>query len=96
MGGSGASLDAALRYSNIVFTGNVLLWVMNALASPVRGTGNMLVQVLVLTDGVTLLVPLSPILIFGLGPFPAFGVAGGPAYGFFGGGLVLYFVSQGT
>ena len=29
MGGEGASLEAALIYSNIVFGGNVLLWLMN-------------------------------------------------------------------
>ena len=40
MGGEGASLRAALDYSNVVFTGAVLVWVMNALASVVRGTGN--------------------------------------------------------
>src|ERR1700728_2854787 len=39
MGGAGASLDAALQYSNVVFAGNVLVWLMNALASSIRGTG---------------------------------------------------------
>ena len=43
MGGEAGSLDAALRYSNVVFAGNVLVWLMNALASSIRGTGNMLV-----------------------------------------------------
>src|SRR4051812_9781859 len=43
MGGEGASLEAALAYSNVVFSGNVLIWLMNALASVIRGTGNMLV-----------------------------------------------------
>ena len=33
MGGRGASLDAAMTYSNVVFAGNVLVWLMNALAS---------------------------------------------------------------
>jgi putative MATE family efflux protein len=77
LGGSGGSLDAALRYSNVVFAGNVFLWIMNALASAVRGTGNMLVPALVVCAGVVILVPLSPLLIFGIGPFPALGVAGG-------------------
>ena len=27
LGGEGASLEAALAYSNVVFAGNVLLWV---------------------------------------------------------------------
>ncbi len=77
LGGRGASLEAALRYSNVVFAGNILLWVMNGLASAVRGTGNMLVPALVVLGGAVLLVPLSPVLIYGLGPFPALGIAGG-------------------
>jgi putative MATE family efflux protein len=77
LGGRGGELDAALLYSNIVFGGNVLLWTMNALASAIRGTGNMLVPALVTCAGVVLLVPLSPCLIFGIGPFPALGIAGG-------------------
>jgi putative MATE family efflux protein len=77
MGGHGAALAAALAYSNIVFAGTVLLWVMNALASVIRGTGNMAVPAWVTCGGVVLLVPLSPCLIFGLGPFPRLGVAGG-------------------
>jgi putative MATE family efflux protein len=85
LGGEGASLDAALRYSNVVFAGCILLWVMNALASVIRGTGNMLVPALVTCGGVVLLVPLSPCLIFGLGPFPVLGVAGGGA------ALLLYY-----
>jgi Na+-driven multidrug efflux pump len=50
---------------------------MNALASVVRGTGNMLVPSLAVCGGVLLLVPLSPLLIFGLGPVRGFGIAGG-------------------
>ncbi|MDB5512446.1 MAG: family efflux transporter, partial [Enterovirga sp.] len=77
LGGEGASLEAALAYSNVVFAANVLTFVMNALASVLRGTGNMLVPALVVCGGVVLLVPLSPVLIFGWGPLPGFGVAGG-------------------
>jgi putative MATE family efflux protein len=79
MGGEGASLQAALRYSNIVFSGSVLVWLMNALASVIRGTGNMLVPSLAICAGVVLLVPLSPLLIFGFGPLPGLGIAGGGA-----------------
>jgi Na+-driven multidrug efflux pump len=77
LGGRGASLGAALTYSNVVFAGNILLWLMNALASAVRGTGNMLVPALVICGCTVILVPLSPLLIFGVGPFPALGIAGG-------------------
>jgi Na+-driven multidrug efflux pump len=71
MGGRGASLEAALAYSNVVFAGNVLMWLMNALASVIRGTGNMLVPSLAVCIGIVLLVPLSPLFIFGWGPCPA-------------------------
>jgi putative MATE family efflux protein len=84
MGGEGASLEAALIYSNVVFGGIVLLWTMNAFASVIRGTGNMLFPALVICAGAILLVPLSPLLIFGFGPIPAMGIAGG------GVALVLY------
>lgn len=85
LGGRGASLAAALRYSNVIFAGNIMLWLMNALASVIRGTGNMLVPALVICLGTVVLVPLSPCLIFGIGPFPALGVAGGGA------ALLLYY-----
>ena len=77
MGGRGGSLDAAMAYSNVVFAGNIVLWLMNALASVIRGTGNMLFPSTVVCIGVVLLVPLSPLFIFGFGPFPAMGIAGG-------------------
>ncbi|HEY7664837.1 MAG TPA: MATE family efflux transporter [Xanthobacteraceae bacterium] len=89
LGGNGGALEAALAYSNVVFAGNVLLWVLNGLASVVRGTGNMLVPALVICIGVMVLVPLSPMLIFGLGPLPALGIAGG-------GVALLAFYAAGT
>ena len=77
MGGREGSLDAAMVYSNVVFGGTVLVWAMNALASTIRGTGNMFVPALAICVGVLVLVPLSPALIFGFGPIPAMGIAGG-------------------
>ncbi len=76
LGGEGASLAAALAYSDVVFAGTVLVWLLNAFASVIRGTGNMLLPALTICLGVVLLVPLSPLLIFGLGPVPALGIAG--------------------
>ena len=89
LGGEGAELEAALAYSNVVFAGNVLLWLLNGFASVIRGTGNMLVPALVICAGVVVLIPLSPVLIFGLGPFPALGIAGG-------GVALLVFYAAGT
>lgn len=76
MGGRDGSLEAALIYSDIVFAGVALVWVMNALASVIRGTGNMMVPSLAICLSVAVLVPLSPVLIFGLGPIPAMGIKG--------------------
>ena len=70
MGGRGASLDAALTYSNVVFAGAVLLWLFNSLANIIRGTGNMAVPATVNCLGAAVLIPLSPCLIFGWGRFP--------------------------
>jgi len=86
LGGQGAELEAALTYSNVVFGGMVFVWLMNGLASVVRGTGNMLFPAAVTCVGAFLLVPISPLLIFGFGPIPAMGIAGG------GLALVLYSV----
>ncbi|MGE8672002.1 MULTISPECIES: MATE family efflux transporter [Achromobacter] len=85
LGAKGEALDAALAYSNVIFGGIVLMWLMNAFASVIRGTGNMLVPGAVICGGALLLIPLSPCLIFGWGPFPALGVAGG------GWALVIYY-----
>ncbi len=86
MGGTGASLDGALVYSNWVFTGAVLVWLFNSLAAVIRGTGNMAVPANVTVAGVVVLIPLSPLLIFGWGPVPAMGIAGGAA------ALLLYYL----
>src|SRR5437660_794970 len=77
MGGRGASLAAALTYSNVVFSGAILTWIFNSLANVIRGTGNMAVPAAIASAGAVALIPLSPCLIFGWGPFPRLGVAGG-------------------
>ncbi len=77
MGGSGASLEAALTYSDVVFAGAVLLWVFNSLGNVIRGTGNMIVPAAITCAGAVILIPLSPCLILGWGPFPRLGIAGG-------------------
>ncbi len=86
MGGSGASLEAALTYSHWVFAGAILVWLFNSLAAVIRGTGNMSVPANVTVAGVLVLVPLSPLLIFGWGPVPALGIAGGAI------ALLLYYL----
>jgi putative MATE family efflux protein len=85
LGGEGATLDAALTYSNVVFAGIVLLWVFNSLSNVIRGSGNMATPAIVMTVGALIIIPLSPLLIFGWGPVPRLGVAGG------GVAVVLYY-----
>jgi putative MATE family efflux protein len=87
LGADGPALDAATLYGHVVFAGLPLMWAMNALASVIRGTGNMLVPGAVICGGALLLIPLSPCLIFGFGPLPAMGVVGGAW------ALILYYVA---
>ncbi|KAA0121915.1 MATE family efflux transporter [Methylobacterium sp. P1-11] len=77
MGGTGLSLDAATTYSAVVFSGALLVWLFNALAAVIRGTGNMTLPATVTCGGAVALVPLSPALIFGWGPIPQLGIFGG-------------------
>jgi putative MATE family efflux protein len=92
MGGTGAALDAAIAYSNVLFAGAVSYWLFNTLASVVRGTGNMALPAAVMTANAVIYIGLSPALILGWGPFPRLGIAGAAAAGIvsFGlGGLAL-------
>ena len=77
MGGRGAALQAAMTYSTLVFAGAALVWTFNSLSAVIRGTGNMALPAAVTCTGTVVLIPLSPLLIFGWGPVPALGIAGG-------------------
>ena len=76
MGGRGAALDAALAYSNVLFTGALVIWSTNVLAAVVRGAGNMLLPSLMLLTTALIHVVLCPLLVFGWGPFGGLGIAG--------------------
>jgi putative MATE family efflux protein len=67
LGGSGAALDAALAYSNIVFGGAVTVWLANTLASVLRGTGNMVVPAVALVAAAVVHVALSGLLTARIG-----------------------------
>ena len=77
MGAHGASLSAALTYSHLIFSGAILIWTFNLMLAAVRGTGNMMLPMVVVCGGAVALVPLSALLIFGYSWVPAFGVTGG-------------------
>jgi putative MATE family efflux protein len=77
MGGRDGSLAAAMSYSSLVFAAAIPLWLYNSLAAVIRGTGNMTVPASVTGIGALVLIPISPLLIFGWGPFPHLGIIGG-------------------
>jgi Na+-driven multidrug efflux pump len=77
MGVSGNALEIAVSYSFTIFAGAVLIWLFNLLMAVVRGTGNLQVPVIVVCGGALILVPLSPVLIFGAFGFEGLGPSGG-------------------
>ncbi|MCI4237424.1 MATE family efflux transporter [Dickeya dianthicola] len=76
MGVKGPSLSAALAYSNLVFAGAPLVWLVALLSAALRGAGDTKTPARITLLGGVILLPLSPVLILGWGPIPSFGVAG--------------------
>src|SRR5262249_14057950 len=80
LGGTGAVLEAALTYSAFVFAGAVPAWIVNLLASTLRGAGNVKVPALVTLIRAAVWFVLSPALFSAFAPAPGPGTAGaGPA-----------------
>ena len=92
-------LEHALTYANVALAAAVLIWLLNTLASIVRGTGNMRVPSLTLLGAAMLQIGLGGALGLGLGPIPRFGlpgVASGLVVGFAAGALfLLWFLTSG-
>ncbi len=76
LGGRGAVLAEALGYANIVLNGAILIWLVNTLASIVRGTGNMRVPSLTLLAASALQIGIGGAFGLGLGPVPRLGLPG--------------------
>ncbi len=76
LGGQGEALSQALAYSDVLFSGAVLVWLANTLASVLRGSGNTLAPALALIAGALLHLPLSYALVLGRGGLPQLGIAG--------------------
>jgi len=92
LGGRGPVLAQALAYANVALAGTILIWLVNTLASIVRGTGNMRAPSLTLLLAATLQIGLGGALGLGIGPIPRFGLAGvatGLVIGFGAGTLIL-------
>jgi putative MATE family efflux protein len=90
LGGREGAFDAALSYSNYLFAGAIPVWIVNLQAAALRGSGNVRVPAIVTLIGALVMIPLSPLLIFGLGPMPGLGIAGaGIAFGLYYCGAML-------
>jgi putative MATE family efflux protein len=76
LGGQGAVQQQAVQYGQVLFAGAVLVWLLNTLASIVRGTGNMRAPSLALVATAGLQIVLSGALSLGAGPVPALGMVG--------------------
>ena len=76
LGGSGPVLEQAVLYANVALTGAFLIWLLNTLASIVRGTGNMRVPSLTLLGASAAQIIVGGVLGLGLGPVPRLGLTG--------------------
>jgi len=76
LGGTGTSLDQALRYSNILFGGAIPFWILLLLQAALRGAGNVRVPALIVLGGALSGLILSPVLINGWLGVPRLGIAG--------------------
>jgi putative MATE family efflux protein len=76
LGGRGEVLEQAMHYSQVLFSGAVSIWLVNTLASVVRGTGDMRVPSLVLIGVAIIQVIVGGGLGLGLFGLPKFGMRG--------------------
>jgi putative MATE family efflux protein len=91
LGGRDEALQAALTYSNYLFAGSIPVWIVNFQAAALRGAGNVRVPAMVILIGALVLIPLSPVLIFGFGIVPRLGIAGaGIAFALYYCGAMLF------
>jgi putative MATE family efflux protein len=76
LGGREAVLKEAVAYAQVLFSGALWVWLINTLASVLRGTGNMRTPSIALMFTSALQIMLSGMLCLGAGPVPAMGMVG--------------------
>jgi putative MATE family efflux protein len=76
LGGGGGVLDEAATFSHVLFAGSVGVWMMNTLASVMRGTGDMRTPSIALIATALLQVVIGGGLGLGLFGLPKLGMAG--------------------
>jgi MATE family, multidrug efflux pump len=76
LGGRGAVLEQAMLYSQVLFSGAVSIWLVNTLASVVRGTGDMRTPSAALIGVAIVQIAVGGALGLGLLGLPKFGMRG--------------------
>src|SRR3954465_1908166 len=76
LGGRGEVLEQAMHYSQVLFSGAVSIWLVNTLASVVRGTGDMRVPSAALLGVAIIQIAVGGALGLGLFGLPKFGMGG--------------------
>ena len=76
LGGKGEALAQCLSYAQLAFAGSISVWLTNALAAVIRGSGNMRTPSKGLLVTCLVQVVLSAVLGLGFGPIPSYGMSG--------------------
>jgi putative MATE family efflux protein len=76
LGGRGDVLEEAMQYSHVLFSGAISIWLVNTLASVVRGTGDMRIPSVTLIGTAVVQIAVGGALGLGLFGLPKFGMAG--------------------
>lgn len=90
LGGTGTVLEEATGYATVLFSGAIAIWLVNTLASIVRGTGDMKVPSATTLAVAVLQVICGGALGLGIGGIPQFGMIGVAA-----GQLIAYTLGTG-
>jgi putative MATE family efflux protein len=76
LGGSGGVLEQAMAYSQVLFSGAIAIWLVNTLASVVRGTGDMRIPSVTLIGTALVQIAVGGALGLGLFGLPQLGMRG--------------------
>src|SRR5258707_11766601 len=76
LGGRGRVLDEACNYSQVLFSGAIAIWLVNTLASVLRGTGDMRLPSATLIGAAVVQIVVGGALGLGLAGLPQLGMRG--------------------
>jgi putative MATE family efflux protein len=76
LGGRGGVLEQAMHYSQVLFSGAIAIWLVNTLASVVRGTGDMRIPSVTLIGTALVQISVGGALGLGLFGLPRLGMQG--------------------